>query len=344
MVRLSAVAQGSAEWLAQRVGRLGGTAVGVLEGVNAYTTPDDLVRRMVRELASEPSEFVMVPAVEHGSKMEPVAQAWYEKNFNVTVDETDFVNHPTYAFLGASPDGLIGMAEGGIEIKCPFPQYTKKPYSVFDPKKAMYLQQCNMVMEVCNLEWLDFVVYLSESPTAKPKTNVERLYRNPNWLHEMLPARLLPVPAKGSVPRIDLYTEWHIFIMAEFDDPKRRERHIGEPASAYTLVEDAGVARVSELLSRKTQLEFENQDTLDELLSISAQVDELKKSIVDHWGHSVTDGSTKIQLINRKPSVDYKQAFESLGGEAELIAKEMDIQSFYKTSNTRSIKVTFEEK
>jgi hypothetical protein len=91
-------------------------------------------------------------------------------------------------------------------------------------------------------------------------------------------------------------------------------------------------------------LEFENQDTLDELLSISTQVDELKKSIVDHWGHSVTDGSTKIQLINRKPSVDYKQAFESLGGEAELIAKEMDIQSFYKTSNTRSIKVTFEEK
>ncbi len=342
MDSLSAVAQGSAEWLAQRVGKLGGTAVGVLEGVNAYTTPKDLVRRMVRELAGEPSEFVMVPAVEHGSMMESFAQEWYEQNFGVTVDETDFVNHQTYDFMGASPDGLIGL-DGGIEIKCPFPQYTKKPYSVFDPKKAMYLQQCNMVMEVCDLEWLDFVVYLSPSPTSKPKTNIERLYRNPNWLHEMLPARLLPVPVKGTVPRIDLYTAWHVFIMAEFNDPDRRNKHCGEPEAAYTLVEDAGVARISELMSRKAELEFENEHVLEELLSISTQVDELKKSIVDHYGHSVTDGSTKIQMINRKPSVDYKKAFESLGGEPELLAKELDIASFYKTSNTRSIKVTYEE-
>lgn len=338
---MGAVKQGSQEWLAQRVGRISGTAVGVLEGVNAYRTPKELVRSMVRDLAGEPSEFVMVPAVEHGSMMEPVAQAWYEKNFNVAVDETDFVDHRTYPFMGASPDGLVGM-EGGIEIKCPFPQYTKKPYSVFDPKKAMYLQQCNMVMEVCELEWLDFVVYLSESPTAKPRTNIERLYRNPNWLHEMLPARLLPVEQKGSVPRIDLYTEWHLHIMAEFDDPEKCKHHVGEPASAYTYVEDAGVNRVSKLLSRKAQLELEHHDALEELLSITAQVDDLKKSIIDHHGHSVTDGSTKIQLINRKPSVDFKKAFDSLGGEAGLVAKDMDIQSFYK-STTRSIKVTFEE-
>ena len=337
-----AVEQGSAEWLAQRVGKLGGTAVGVLEGVNAYTTPEDLVRRMVRELAGSDSEFVMVPAVEHGSMMEPFAQQWYEQNFGVTVDETDFVVHQTYPFLGASPDGLVGL-DGGIEIKCPYPMYTKKPYSVFDPKKAMYLQQCNMVMEVCELDWLDFVVYLSASPTAKPKTNIERLYRNPNWLHEMLPARLLPVAQKGSIPRIDLYTEWHNHILAEFDDSERRKRHTGEPAAAYTFVEDAGVARVSELLSRKAEREVENQDALEELLSIAAQVDDLKKSIADHWGHSVTDGSTKIQLINRKPSVDYKKAFDALGGEAGLTEKELDLVSFFKTSNTRSIKVTYEE-
>ena len=129
-----AVEQGSAEWLKQRRGKISGTAVGVLENCNPYQKQDDLLRSMVRDLAGAESEFKMVPAVEHGQMMEPVAKQWYEKAFNVIVDETDFVVHPMYEFLGASPDGLVGL-DGAIEIKCPYPRFTKSPYSVFDEKK-----------------------------------------------------------------------------------------------------------------------------------------------------------------------------------------------------------------
>jgi len=339
---MSAVAQGSAEWLAQRVGKLGGTAVGVLEGVNAYTTPADLTRRMVRELAGAPSEFVMVPAVEHGSRMESVAQAWYEQQFSVAVDETDFVVHSTYDFLGASPDGLIGL-DGGIEIKCPYPKYTKKCYSVFDKKKQMYLQQCNMVMEVCDLEWLDFVCYLAESDTSKPQTSIERLYRNPNWLHDMLPARLLPKPIKGSVPRIDLYTEWHTHITEEFNNEDRRKIYCDPEKEKYLTVDDAGVARISSLLARKSDLMAEYTDPLAEIDAIAEEVDGLKKKIAEHYLCSVTDGATKILVIERKAAVDYKKAFEALGGEDSLVKQNLGLDEFMKTSNTRSIKVTYEE-
>ena len=155
------VQQGSQEWLQQRIGKFGGTAVGVLDGLNPYRSSADLMRAMVRELAGAESEFKMVPPVQHGMDMEPTAKAWYEKQFKATVSEHDFILHRDYDFLGASPDGLVadqnGLIEGGIEIKCPFPRYNPTPYSILDKKKGMYLSQVHMVMEVCDLQWIDFI-------------------------------------------------------------------------------------------------------------------------------------------------------------------------------------------
>ena len=219
-----AVEQGSAEWLEQRRGKISGTAVGILENCNPYQKQDDLLRSMVRDLAGAPSEFKMVPAVEHGQMMEPVAKQWYEKAFSVIVDETDFVVHPMYEFLGASPDGLVGL-DGAIEIKCPYPRFTKAPYSVFDEKKKMYLRQCQLVMEVCQVDWLDFICYLAPHADAHPEYNIERLHRDDQWLHEDLSGSLLPVPKAGTVPRIDLYSEGHEFIRSEHDSPTRRKKH-----------------------------------------------------------------------------------------------------------------------
>lgn len=337
-----AVEQGSAEWLEQRRGKISGTAVGILENCNPYQKQDDLLRSMVRDLAGAPSEFKMVPAVEHGQMMEPVAKQWYEKAFSVIVDETDFVVHPMYEFLGASPDGLVGL-DGAIEIKCPYPRFTKAPYSVFDEKKKMYLRQCQLVMEVCQVDWLDFICYLAPHADAHPEYNIERLHRDDQWLHEDLSGSLLPVPKAGTVPRIDLYSEWHEFILAEHDSPTRRKKHTELAQDIYEVVEDESLAILSAALTKKAKLESENSELLAEIAVLESTINDTKKLVADRFGRNVTDGVAKLQVINRKPTFEYRKAFEALGGDAALLAGGHDIDDFRSTSNTRQIKVKIGE-
>ena len=337
---MAAVKQGSdsPEWLALRRGKISGTAVGVLENCNPYQKQQDLLRSMVRDLAGAESEFKMVPAVEHGQAMEPVAKEWYEKAFNVIVDETDFVLHPMYEFLGASPDGLVGL-DGAIEIKCPYPRFTKAPYSVFDEKKKMYLRQCQLVMEVCQVDWLDFICYLAPHAKAHPEFNIERLHRDDQWLHENLSASLLPVPKAGTVPRIDLYTEWHEFIHEEHNSATRRKRHIESAQDIYEVVQSESLSVLSAAVTKKAKLESENSELLAELTVLDQTIHDTKKVVADEYGKNVTDGITQVQVIHRKPTFEYRKAFEALGGDAALLAGGHDIDDFRSTSNTRQIKV-----
>lgn len=341
---MATVKQGSdsLEWLAQRRGKISGTAVGVLENCNPYQKQHDLLRSMVRDLAGAESEFKMVPAVEHGQQMEPVAKAWYEKVYGVVVDETDFVVHPMYEFLGASPDGLVGL-DGSIEIKCPYPRFTKAPYSVFDEKKKMYLRQCQLVMEVCQVDWLDFICYLSPHADAHPEYNIERLHRDDQWLHEDLSASLLPVPKAGTVPRIDLYAEWHEFIHAEHDSPTRRKKHTESAQDIYEVVENESLSILSAALAEISKLELEHAETLIRMEHLRRTVDDMKKVVADKYGRSVTDGLAKVQVIARRPAFEYRKAFEALGGDSALLAGGHDIDDFRSTSNTRQIKVKFGE-
>lgn len=331
---MAAVEQGSAEWLEQRRGKISGTAVGVLENCNPYQKQEDLLRSMVRDLAGAPSEFTMVPAVEHGQVMEPVAKQWYEKSFNVTVDETDFVVHPMYEFLGASPDGLVGL-DGAIEIKCPYPRFTKAPYSVFDEKKKMYLRQCQLIMEVCQVDWLDFICYLAPHADAHPEHNIERLHRDDQWLHEELSGSLLPVPKTGTVPRIDLYAEWHEFIQAEHKSPKRRQAHLDDPPPVYEVVSGDAISVLSAAMTKCSELEAGISDTLTEIGALKKTIEAQKKIVANEYGRSVTDGLVQLQVIPHKPSFDYRKAFEALGGTDALLVADYDLNDFMSENNPR---------
>lgn len=337
-----AVQQGTAEWLEQRKGKISGTAVGVIEQCNPHRKPEQLVRDMVRDLAGAPSEFKTSPAVEHGTAMEPVAKAWYEKAFSVRVDETDFVVHPKYEFLGASPDGLVGL-DGALEIKCPYPRWNKAPYSVFDEKKKMYLRQCQLVMEVLDVEWIDFLCYLAPNETSHPEYNIERLHREADWLHQPLSRSLLPKPDSGTIPRIDLYVEWHEHIMAEYESPSRRKAHTDAAADVYEVVEDDALASLSKTLSRRAEIESKISMELAELEVLDRTANDLKKVVADKYGRNVTDGTTKLQVINRKGTFNYREAFEVLGGDAALLAKGLDVEEFRSASNTRQVKVKLGE-
>ena len=339
-----AAIQGSKEWLAQRIGKITGTSCSALEGFHPYSTPQDIVRRTVRDLCGASNEFKTTPAVEHGSAMEDTARVWTEKEFCITINETDFVTHPDYDFLGASPDGLIGL-DTGAEFKCPYPRYTKTPYSVFDDKKKMYLWQCYLVMEVCDLDRMLFVCYLAANKTSKPDVHHDWVERPDNWLQEQVKGSLLPVKRKGTLSRIDLYKEWHEYIHQLAADKTLSAPYLtdlDEP-EAYQTVTDPELDKLATLLQEKQTLDTKLQVDLAALKKITTAHDALKNALADKYGSNITNGHIQIRVAKRKPAIDYRKAFEAVGGESLLLEKDQNLDHFQRTTNTRQVTVSFTE-
>ena len=119
--------QKSAEWFEQRKGRVTGSNVGAIIGLNPYKSADDVLRQMVREYHGYESEFTGNVATEWGSYNESGAQAEYTMETGRVIAETGFHVHPLHEWLGASPDGYVKGLPAVAEIKCPFGQRDKKP-------------------------------------------------------------------------------------------------------------------------------------------------------------------------------------------------------------------------
>lgn len=339
-----AVAQGSKEWLAQRVGKITGTSCSALEGLHPYATPDEIVRRTVRDLCDAPNEFKTSPPVEHGSAMEDTARIWSEKQFNTSINETDFVVHPTYDFIGASPDGLIGL-DTGVEFKCPYPRYTKKPYSVFDTKKQMYLWQCYLVMEVCDLDKMLFICYLAENKQAQPNVHYDWIQRPDNWLHEQVAGSLLPVKRKGTLSRIDLYKEWHDYMHSIAMDTSLSAPYLtdlDEPEQ-YQDVTDPDLEKLGELLRKKQAFNDKLEGDLAELKKITTEHDALKNALADKYQSNITNGNIQVRIAKRKAAIDFRKAFEAIGGESRLLEEDKTLEQFQRITNTRQITVNFTE-
>jgi putative phage-type endonuclease len=116
----------------------------------------------IRELVkSKQGPFVMhehtcVDGPMHwGVKYEPVSIQYYEHVYDTKVEEFGCVTHDVHTFLGASPDG-INIKEGPLhgrmlEVKNPF---TREINGI--PKEE-YWVQCQVQMEVCDLDACDFL-------------------------------------------------------------------------------------------------------------------------------------------------------------------------------------------
>ena len=91
-----------------------------------------------------------------GVKYEPVSIQYYNYVNNTRVEEFGCIAHDTYTFLGASPDGINVLETSPlygrmVEVKNP---YTREITG--NPKKEYWIQ-CQLQLEVCNLEECDFL-------------------------------------------------------------------------------------------------------------------------------------------------------------------------------------------
>ena len=161
--------QGSDEWLAARVGKITASRFkDVLTeprgkadreaGVLSDTATSYLYEILGEQITGQAAPHYETAAMEWGHTWEPVARQVYTDITGRAVRETGFLQHPTIAGVGCSPDGLVGD-DGGCEIKCP---YTAKEHlrTVLGgeiPKQ--YLAQVQGAMWITGRDWWDFISY-----------------------------------------------------------------------------------------------------------------------------------------------------------------------------------------
>lgn len=232
--------QGSDIWLKTRENRITGSRYGAAHCISLYneklsTDPTQniylnlviLARQVVGIEKKEFADFA-IRAMAHGTKMEPVARAWYEKTFNCKVIERGIAVPKWNIWMGSSVDGEIveqdgqAVAEGIIEIKCPQGRYDelfehrnrKISGEIFDRYyhshiKPDHYDQMIGNMAVMNKKFCDYIVYC----TATREIYVERVWFNKQyWEEDLYPAlqhfikvHLKPLSKKPPIVPIQYY-------------------------------------------------------------------------------------------------------------------------------------------
>lgn len=148
--------QGTPEWLKIRQGKFtASTFKNLFLKPSTATYKKEIYRVAFERITGEsPEESYVNDAMLRGKEMEHEAREWYEKEYNVLVQEVGFVERDEWT--GVSPDGIVG--DGLIEIKCPLFS-TQIDYLLDGKLPTEYKYQVHGQLWVCEKEWCDFVSY-----------------------------------------------------------------------------------------------------------------------------------------------------------------------------------------
>jgi putative phage-type endonuclease len=180
--------QRTEDWFLVRAGKFTGSKfVDVMarnkktgEPLKAY---HDLIMQLVVErMTGQPVEGPTGQALKWGTEVEPYAREAYELETGEIVRESGFIIHPVHAFVGCSPDGLIG-SDGGLEMKCP------KDSAVHLERfeKGMpdeYIGQTQGCMWVTGRKWWDFVSYDPRMPESH-RIYIQRIERDEKYIADL---------------------------------------------------------------------------------------------------------------------------------------------------------------
>jgi putative phage-type endonuclease len=113
--------------------------------------------KVIQMQSSFPVQMVNVnTTLHHGQKYEPLSVMIYEDMYKTKVDDFGCIQHETYSFLGASPDGInvdqnSNLYGRMLEIK----NIVNREITGI-PKKEYWIQT-QLQMEVCDLDECDFL-------------------------------------------------------------------------------------------------------------------------------------------------------------------------------------------
>lgn len=151
--------QRSEAWFQARAGRITGSRFSRAMAAKSSDTYQRLISELVEERRTGRSydRGYTNAAMQWGIDHESSARAWYSRQHGRQVQEVGFVVHPVHAFVGVSPDGLVGQ-DGLVEIKCPqLANFQRVVASRQMPSR--YRWQVQGQLWVCGRQWLDFVCF-----------------------------------------------------------------------------------------------------------------------------------------------------------------------------------------
>ena len=148
------------EWFTARLGKVTASRVAdvIAKTKSGYGAgranymADLVVERLTGQKASSFSNAAM----EWGTEQEPYARAAYSAKTGIMVEEVGFIDHPTVAMSGASPDGFA--EEGLVEVKCPNTS-TMLEYILDGKPPQKYITQMQWQMACTGRLWCDFVSF-----------------------------------------------------------------------------------------------------------------------------------------------------------------------------------------
>ena len=180
------IEQGSEEWLKIRLGKV--TASGVADvlaktksGVSA-SRGNYLIKLAIQRVTGVVEEGFTNDAMQWGIDNEDQARVAYEVASGNFVDQIAFVDHPTIAWFGASPDGLINQ-DGLVELKCPN-SATHWSYIKDDGPPTKYYIQMQAQMACTGRSWCDFVSFDPRMP-ERSRLFIKRVMREDDYIAEM---------------------------------------------------------------------------------------------------------------------------------------------------------------
>lgn len=114
-------------------------------------------------------------AMMRGTELEPLARDAYSFVTGHTVIEEAFIEHPTIAMAGCSPDGLIGT-DGLVEIKC---VGTAKHIALLtgSAPEDRYVKQVMWQMACTGRQWCDLAYYDDRLP-VEMQLHIARIDRD----------------------------------------------------------------------------------------------------------------------------------------------------------------------
>lgn len=180
------IIQGSAEWHSMRLGKVTASKVAdvVARTKSGYgaSRANYMAQLIAERLTGVPTEGFTNAAMQWGTDTEPQARAAYEFLTDAEVQEVAFVDHPSIAMSGASPDGLVGD-DGLVEIKCPNTA-THLDTLLTGAIPAKYETQMFWQMACTGRAWCDFASYDPRLP-ASMSLFVQRLHRDDARIAEL---------------------------------------------------------------------------------------------------------------------------------------------------------------
>lgn len=156
------IEQGSPEWHALRLGKATASRIADIMRNGRGSTPSASRARYLGELVAErltgrPADSFKSADMQWGTNTEPMAREAYTYVHQLPLHTIAFVDHPTIAMAGASPDCLVGD-EGLLEVKCPA-THTHISTLLGAPIDPDYVTQMQWQMACTARHWTDFASF-----------------------------------------------------------------------------------------------------------------------------------------------------------------------------------------